>query len=267
MKDQIGGDSNFVKHIPNDDSPQTGAIYSIVGLGNIEGKKFQSTETEFKNQIMIFIELCFDIREFGNGEMKPLVVNTRLTRSLGERSNLYKLIKGFRGGAWMERQTEINWNEFMGNVCLVNLENKTKGENTYSNIVSISKVPKGMEMPKKLFNQKVIFDITDINPDWEQFILLYPWVQKIVKSSQEWEDLNRAGKIPKMVFQSMEEEESKNASANKEPEEKPYNAPQQQKKSIPKPKTNPEGESPFKNSDDIEDDSDDEFSDVEMPSL
>lgn len=208
MEDKIGG-SDFVKFLPNDEEPQVGAIYSIVGLGHIESQKYQSTETEFKNQIMLFIELCFDRYVFPDGIEKPLVVNARMTRSLDERAKLYGLIKGFRGLKFMTDNKSIDWSEFMGNLAFVSLENKDSkdGKKTYTNLLSMTRVPKGIQMPKSLFNNKVMFDITMIKPDWEAFIQLYPWVQKIIMSSTEWQELDGQGKIPKIVFESMAEEE------------------------------------------------------------
>jgi hypothetical protein len=206
MKDKIGGDS-FERKLPNDEEPQVAIMYGIVGLGTHKKTKYKSTELIDKREMLFLFELTEDFIEMKDGEEKPMTVNMRITRSMDDRSNLYRFVKNWIGAKYLEQNEYMDWKKFIGGVGQIELLNKvSQNDRKYTKVENFTRIPKGSPKPTR-FNNKFFFDIEDDQPDWDSFLLMPKWVMKIVEESSEWRALLKSGKIPDHILEELEEEE------------------------------------------------------------
>ena len=85
-----------------------------------------------------------------------MVVSIELTRSVGERATLRKLLEQWRGQAFTAKElASFNLKNLLGKACLLTLVHKTSqaGRN-YCAIQGMAKLPKGMKAPAKTENTK-----------------------------------------------------------------------------------------------------------------
>lgn len=76
---------------------------------------------------------------------KPFIVNRRYTASLHEKSGLRKDLESWRGRSFTTQELEgFDVEKLIGVRCLINAIEQKKGTDTYTNVVSISRLPKGM---------------------------------------------------------------------------------------------------------------------------
>lgn len=120
---------------------------------------------------------------------KPFVVNWRGTNSLSEKANLYKMLNAWRGKSFTEAElNEFHLGKLLDACCLISVVTETgKNGKEYTNVSSIMPLPKGMKAIDRV-NPLVDFGICDLGT--EEYDKLWPWVQKIVDSSDEGKEFH-----------------------------------------------------------------------------
>jgi hypothetical protein len=102
--------------------------------------------------------------------------------SMHEKAALRKFIEAWFGKKFKEDSDAYNFDfsKLIGYCAQLSMEINDAG---YSNIVTIGPLHKSVKMPPQS-NDSINFGTEDINgPEWDK---LYPWIQNIVKESNEY---------------------------------------------------------------------------------
>jgi hypothetical protein len=79
---------------------------------------------------------------------RPKVIGTKYTASMNEKAILRHHLEGWRGRKFTDQQAaEFDVSSVLGKPCMISVVENEKGGKTYSNISSISAVPKGTQSP------------------------------------------------------------------------------------------------------------------------
>jgi hypothetical protein len=114
----------------------------VVDLGVVE-TNWQGKVTR-KHKVSIVWQIDED-RDDG----KPFAVRKRYTLSLHEKAALRKDLESWRGRAFTEEELQgFDLENLLRIGCLLNIIHASKDGQTYSNVASIMKLPKGMQAPE-----------------------------------------------------------------------------------------------------------------------
>lgn len=168
----------------------TGVLFSLVDLGT--QKVTWDGEEKWTPKLRLAFELPDQVLE---GEVtesgkttkvtKPMVVSIELTRSLGERATLRKLLEQWRGAAFTSKElASFSLKNLLGKACLLTLVHKTsQAGRQYCAIQGMAKLPKGMKAPTTTQNGQVFYEIEQGTGG--QFSELPEWLQEKIRSSKE----------------------------------------------------------------------------------
>lgn len=130
----------------------------VVDLGMLEVSYGGKTKKQHK------VRLVWQISEL-MADNKPYIVQKRYTLSLHEKAALRKDLESWRGKTFTPDEEEgFDIEVLIGIPCLLNVIQTKKESDTYANIASIMRLPKGMEAPKPRDYVRVI----DRGPETEQ---------------------------------------------------------------------------------------------------
>ncbi len=168
----------------------TGVLFSLVDLGT--QKVTWDGEEKWTPKLRLAFELPDQVLEgevTENGKTtkvtKPMVVSIELTRSLGERATLRKLLEQWRGAAFTSKElASFSLKNLLGKACLLTLVHKTsQAGRQYCAIQGMAKLPKGMRAPTTTQNGQVFYEIEQGTGG--QFSELPEWLQEKIRSSKE----------------------------------------------------------------------------------
>lgn len=157
--------------------------YSIVVLGTTYNEVFDNVQ----KKVMFTWELP-DERINVNGEDKPRAISATYTMSLNEKANLRKTLESWRGKQFTAEELQgFDITKVLGAPCMIST---TTGTNTlgkqFAKVSAVSRLPKGMEVPKDTENPQVIFDISNDDCPLEDMEKLPTFVQERIKQSEEY---------------------------------------------------------------------------------
>jgi hypothetical protein len=122
---------------------------------------------------------------------RPMVIGATLTASMNEKAQLRKLLEGWRGEKFTDEAAEsFDVAKLIGKACMVSVVESESGGKTYSNVASVSKLPKGMPAPV-LEGEPLVYWNTRSNEDGFVFRKLPEWLQKKIDSQLEPESAPR----------------------------------------------------------------------------
>lgn len=129
-----------------------------------------------KHKLYIRFEIPAERVEYEKDGKKvegPLTIGTFYTASMNEKAALRKHLEGWRGRAFTDEQAaDFDVETVLGKPCMLSIVENESGGKTYSNIASISSIPKGIEPPKHenplLFYSEDNGDAFDKLPKWLQ---------------------------------------------------------------------------------------------------
>jgi hypothetical protein len=134
------------------------------------------------DQYKVYLQFEVDETIKIDGADKPMVIGNKYTLSLHEKSNLRKVLEGWRGKPFTEEDEKgFDIKSFLGIPCILNVTHNVKDGTTYANIASINPVMKGVtvEPPK---NELIHFDMDD--PGREEVLKKLPnWIQEKITNS------------------------------------------------------------------------------------
>lgn len=168
----------------------TGVLFSLVDLGT--QKVTWDGEEKWTPKLRLAFELPDQVLEgevTENGKTtkvtKPMVVSIELTRSLGERATLRKLLEQWRGAAFTSKElASFSLKNLLGKACLLTLVHKTsQAGRQYCAIQGMAKLPKGMKAPTTTQNGQVFYEIEQGTGG--QLNELPEWLQEKIRSSKE----------------------------------------------------------------------------------
>lgn len=166
--------------------------YKMIHIGTLT-KNFGKGDQE-QNVIRLYFELPTELRVFKDREEpKPISVDKEYTMSMGEKGNLRKDLKSWRGKDFTAEEAEnFDVSKLIGVPCLINLIHTPKKSDpsvVYETISSITPLMKGLECPPQ-FNESFEFSVSDFKQ--EAFDKLPEFFQKEVQKSKEYKAMFEA---------------------------------------------------------------------------
>lgn len=124
---------------------------------NVIDVGLQNTPWGNKRKIVI----CFEFKEKMQ-DGRPFMLSREFTASLNKKSNLSKILEGWRGREFVDKEREgFDLEKIVGVNCMINLIEKKKDDNVYTNIDTLMPLMKNIEPLKQTIER------TDV-PDWIQ---------------------------------------------------------------------------------------------------
>lgn len=144
----------------------------LIELGTLFDEKFN----KWSSKVMIGWELPF----VTDSEGKPFLIYKTYTKSLHEKSGLFKDLTSWRGKAFTIRELEsFDLTKILTSNCQVQVIHNEVGGKHYANITSIMGLPVGVtKLPSKRAPQK--YAIEDDIPSW-----MPSWISDKIKKSKE----------------------------------------------------------------------------------
>lgn len=165
---------------------QPAVCYGVVLIGT------QPTQFGDKKKIRLIFELHGD-ESMPDG--RPFSVSQDFTFSSNEKASLRVFIEDWRGRRYtteeLKQSAGLPISKLVGQSALVSISHTHEGENTWVNIKTIMKPPKGMTAPEQQ-NPSIIYSVDDHNQ--EMFDKLSPKLQERIKKTPEWR--MRMGELP-----------------------------------------------------------------------
>lgn len=104
-----------------------------------------------KHQIYVRFEIPEERVEYekdGKTVEGPITLGQFFTASMNEKANLRKQLEGWRGAKFTDEQAaDFDVSKILGQACMLSVVESEAGGKTYSNIASISKLPKNFPVP------------------------------------------------------------------------------------------------------------------------
>lgn len=175
VKENAGG-----KTAPIEAGTYPARCVGVVDIGVQYNEKF----AKYQEKVILVFELPTERITVDDAD-KPRWVSKRYTASLSEKAGLRKDLEAWRGRAFTgEELAGFNLKNILGCACMVSITQAERGGNTYSDIASISKPMKGMEVPP-LENEPILFDMDA--EDAEEVIEKLPkWMRELAEKSDTW---------------------------------------------------------------------------------
>lgn len=168
---------------PAPEGAHPGRLVRIVDLGSqVTPFAHEDGSPVVSRKLQISWELYCDRMPDG----RPFVVSEKYTRSLNEKSGLYKLLAGWLGKEWDEALAKggFNFASLLGRACLVTVNHRqSKQGRTFAKLGAVTVLPKGLK-PDEQVNPSLLFDLD--KPNRGVLDQLPGWVQEEVGKSPEW---------------------------------------------------------------------------------
>ena len=168
------GNSN-IKRL--EDGVYTAVSSMLVDMGIQKSEKYGKSARKFiivwniENE---FVEV--------NGEKLPRVMSKEYTMSLGEKSNLRKDLQAWRGKQFTPEELEgFNLLNILNKGCQLQILNTENNGKTYTNIVSIMALPKGLTV--NALDKTIVFDTYD-ETTWNNYTQIPNWMQERIKQCE-----------------------------------------------------------------------------------
>lgn len=165
--------------------------FRIIDLGTQRGE--WKGKEKWSRKVLIQWEL-YGEDEDGNAlvtdDGRPMSISKRYTLSLGENAQLRSDLKSWRGKDFtLEELAGFDISKVLGAPCMLNVSHAEKDGRTYTNVASITPVPKAMRaaIPKPI-NAQVLFDVSE--PDMEVLAGLSDKLQETIKGCKEWQKVS-----------------------------------------------------------------------------
>lgn len=182
-----------------DDGPKRGKDWRPVPEGGHPARcvllaDLGTQSGEFGPKHQVFIQWEFPKHEVEvDGEKRPMVLGKRFTMSMFEKSNLYKLLKSWRGRDFTpEEKRGFSLKKVLGAPCYIQVTHTVKDGKTYANIDSVIKLPDGLAVGEQV-HPSVYFEL-EMGEDSEAFKALSKGIQRVIFGCEEWS--GQSGDVP-----------------------------------------------------------------------
>lgn len=153
--------------------------YGVVGVGKQFSQQFEKSSPK----VAILWEIIDEEYESGG----PKTISKIYTASLNEKSTLRKDLAAWRSKDLTPEEAEgFELYNIVGVPCLLSIVEDERNGKHYSNIASISRLPKTMSAPSGTFNQIIKFDISENPRQTPEFDALPEWLKTMCKKCDEW---------------------------------------------------------------------------------
>lgn len=153
-------------------------LFAIYDLGT-QTSHFQG-KVKQAHKILFIWELPHELREDG----KPYTISRRYSKSMDSRSSLRKDVEAWLGKTFTDEEIDLfDPTSLIGKNCQLQVLHERIEDRTYSNIVSIMALSKGMQVVKPT-KEKIVYNIEDPIPaDTPE------WIKKLILASAEYADV------------------------------------------------------------------------------
>ena len=119
-----------------------------------------------------------------DGKEMPLTVSKRYTMSLSTKARMRADLAAWRGRDFTPEELKaFDVSKLLGVYCMLNVQQSETNGKTYTNVQSITPVPKGMPKPPGV-HEPVMFDMD--KPDMNLMATFYEKLQDTIRASVEW---------------------------------------------------------------------------------
>lgn len=202
-------------YTPAPKGSQVARCYQFIQIGTVEEEYMGKLKK--LNKIQLGFELPLKTKVWKEGEpAKPICVFKEFTLSMGDKSNLRKLVEGIIGTTLKDEEAfAFDVESLVGMPCILSITHKpTKKGNVRDEIVSASPLIEGMNCPDA-FNKAKILTYSDWNQ--ETFDSLPDFMKNKLMESEQFK--NRQSTLTpeeKAKFLSQREKHNSNLIADKE---------------------------------------------------
>ena len=159
----------------------------MVDLGTQERKPFQGQVKAPARAMMLFFEFPEILHKFKeDSPEEPMVKSMQFPFFSDEKSKLAKFCL-----SWLSKAVpQVDFSDLPGEAASITIAHQVSEANgkTYDNVTSIAPVsPKLLKMMPARVNKTMLFSIQIHGFDSDEFNQLYPWVQEVVKKSEEYQ--------------------------------------------------------------------------------
>lgn len=161
----------------------------VIDLGHQYSEFYDKTA----HKVMIGWELQSDEKR---DDGKPFVVWKRYTLSLGDRANLRRDLKAWRGRDFTPEELDgFDLRNILGKSCMIGVTHRAVDGKTYVDVSTVAALPKNMKAAKAEGTQ-IYFDIND--PDMAAYGTFSDGLKKTIQASEEWKarDADKANDEP-----------------------------------------------------------------------
>lgn len=128
--------------------------YRVLDLGTQDGSFMGKPKKQHK------IIVSWELPEEKMSDGRPFTISQRYTWSMSEKATLRKHLEAWRGVKFTDAdfgEGGFNIKKIVGLGCLLTIVHNERDDKTYANIVSISKVMKGMDLPPPTNEQSYLW--------------------------------------------------------------------------------------------------------------
>lgn len=189
----LNEDFEAIKKARNNATPENGSYvarcYALAIMGTIR-ESYKNAEPKPTSKICLGFELP-GYTYLANDQKRPITAFIELTNSMGEKSNMYKLLKNWSNGETVKYKNRGDFDlaKMLSRPCLLQIEiNENEKNDKFIKITGISSLPKEMNPPKQILSN-VIFDVEEIDPNnfpLEEFEEFPYYIQNKIASSDEF---------------------------------------------------------------------------------
>ena len=164
--------------------------YRFIDLGTqlVEWKGTQKTQ----RKVLVSWELPNELMAEGEKIGQPFTIGKKYTWSMHEKATLRHDLESWRGRGFTEDDfagpNRFNVKNIIGKPCMLSVVHETKEGNTYSNIMTIAAMPKGIAAPPAI-NAPVYFSLVAEFFDNSTLDGLSDKLREIIKGSPEYQEI------------------------------------------------------------------------------
>lgn len=184
----VKNNSSGRKYEPVEPGNYPARCYGMV----VTGTEYNKIYEDYKTSVIIFWELPterIEVERDGQPVNLPRGIHAQYNLSLNEKANLRKVLESWRGKPFDDEvlaKDGFDIASIIGAPCMLNVLHRTaQNGNVYSNVSTVSRVPKGMEVGEQE-NPRIEFDIRDENQPLSDMEKLPEWVQERIRNSTEY---------------------------------------------------------------------------------
>jgi hypothetical protein len=162
--------------------------YRVIDLGT-QQTVFQG-QSKLQHKILLSWELPDELMEDG----RPFTISKKYTFSSHEKAVLRHDLESWRGARFKDEEIQkFDISKLIGVGCFLSVVQQEKDGRTYSNIASVSKLPKGTQVGRPV-NEPIYFNL--YTPDWRAFDKLSDGLKQVIQKSPEYVDAMRLNDEP-----------------------------------------------------------------------
>ena len=175
------GNGGSVK--PIEAGSHVAVCYGLVDLGHQYNEKYQKSTAK----ILVMFEILDETFTTKEGKEMNRSISSTYTKSLNEKSALYKDLIAWRGRPFTDEELKgFDLKHIVGVPCMLSIVHEERNGSTYANIASIMKLPKAMQGMVQPTLGKIIFDLDE--SELSEMAVLPQWVQERIQKSDEYID-------------------------------------------------------------------------------